>query len=45
MAYLDIRSKQIQLKIVYYGPGQGGKTTNLLYINKNFGEKNQITDG
>jgi len=39
MAYLDIRSKQIQLKIVYYGPGQGGKTTNLLYINKNFGKK------
>jgi small GTP-binding protein len=24
---------------VYYGPGQGGKTTNLLYINKNFSEK------
>jgi len=24
---------------VYYGPGQGGKTTNLLYIHKNFGEK------
>jgi len=39
MAYLNIRNKQIQLKIVYYGPGQGGKTTNLLYINKNFGEK------
>ena len=39
MAYVNIRDKQIQLKIVYYGPGQGGKTTNLLYFHKNFGEK------
>jgi len=39
MAFINIRNKQIQLKIVYYGPGQGGKTTNLLYIHKNFGEK------
>ncbi len=39
MAYVNIRNKEIQLKIVYYGPGQGGKTTNLLYINKNFSEK------
>ncbi len=39
MAYLNIRNKQIQLKIVYYGPGQGGKTTNLLYINNNFSKK------
>jgi small GTP-binding protein len=39
MAFINIRNKQIQLKIVYYGPGQGGKTTNLLYINKNFSIK------
>jgi len=39
MAFINIRNKEIQLKIVYYGPGQGGKTTNLLYINKNFSEK------
>ena len=39
MALINTRNKQIQLKIVYYGPGQGGKTTNLLYINKNFSEK------
>jgi small GTP-binding protein len=39
MAFINIRNKQIQLKIVYYGPSQGGKTTNLLYIHKNFGEK------
>lgn len=39
MAYVNIRDKQIQLKIVYYGPGQGGKTTNLLYINNYFSKK------
>jgi signal recognition particle receptor subunit beta len=39
MAFVNIRNKEIQLKIVYYGPGQGGKTTNLLYIHKNFSEK------
>ena len=39
MAFLNTRNKKIQLKIVYYGPGQGGKTTNLLYIHRNFGEK------
>jgi len=39
MAYVNIRDKQIQLKIVYYGPGQGGKTTNLLYINNYFHKK------
>ena len=39
MAFINIRNNQIQLKIVYYGPGQGGKTTNLLYIHKNFSEK------
>jgi small GTP-binding protein len=39
MAFINIRDNQIQLKIVYYGPSQGGKTTNLLYIHKNFGKK------
>ena len=39
MAFINIRNNQIQLKIVYYGPSQGGKTTNLLYIHKNFGGK------
>lgn len=27
--------KQIQLKVVYYGPGLGGKTTNLKFIHAN----------
>lgn len=26
----------MQIKIVYYGPGRGGKTTNLEYINKKY---------
>jgi small GTP-binding protein len=39
MALINTRNKEIQLKIVYYGPGQGGKTTNLLYIHKNYGKR------
>ncbi|MBW2066096.1 MAG: gliding motility protein [Deltaproteobacteria bacterium] len=36
MAFVNLRQKQIQIKIVYYGPGRGGKTTNLLYIHEKF---------
>ncbi len=32
MALLNPRLKEIMCKIVYYGPGLGGKTTNLRYI-------------
>lgn len=32
MAFINVREKLIQIKIVYYGPGRGGKTTNLEYI-------------
>jgi hypothetical protein len=32
MAFINLKSKLIQVKIVYYGPGRGGKTTNLEYI-------------
>jgi mutual gliding-motility protein MglA len=31
---LDFERKQIQLKIVYYGPGLSGKTTNLVAIHR-----------
>ncbi len=34
MAFIDLARKEIQVKIVYYGPARGGKTTNLLYIYK-----------
>ena len=34
MATLNIKDKTIECKLVYYGPGRGGKTTNLEYIFK-----------
>ena len=32
MALIDVAGREIRAKIVYYGPGLGGKTTNLRYI-------------
>ncbi|MDA3917977.1 MAG: GTPase domain-containing protein [Deltaproteobacteria bacterium] len=40
MALINIKNREVQIKIVYYGPGRGGKTTNLEYINKKY--KQQI---
>jgi len=37
----DLSAKEIQVKIVYYGPGRGGKTTNLEFIFKKFRERIQ----
>ncbi len=36
MSFINLREKVVQVKIVYYGPGRGGKTTNLEYINEKF---------
>ena len=36
MAFVNLKNKETQVKIVYYGPGRGGKTTNLEYIYKKF---------
>lgn len=36
MAFVNPRKKEVQVKIVYYGPGRGGKTTNLEYIFQKF---------
>ena len=36
MAFINLKSRIIQVKIVYYGPGRGGKTTNLEYIFRKF---------
>jgi signal recognition particle receptor subunit beta len=36
MAILDLKKREIECKIVYYGPGRSGKTTNLEYIYKAF---------
>jgi len=33
------KKKEVQVKIVYYGPGRGGKTTNLEYIYNKFNER------
>jgi signal recognition particle receptor subunit beta len=39
MAMLDEKKKLLQCKIVYYGPGKGGKTTNLQYVHKSLKSK------
>ena len=32
MSMINYASREINCKIVYYGPGLGGKTTNLEYV-------------
>ena len=39
MALINRKSKEVQVKIVYYGPGRGGKTTNLEYIYTKFQDR------
>ena len=34
MSFINYSSREINCKIVYYGPGLGGKTTNLQYVYK-----------
>ena len=41
MAILNLKQREIECKVVYYGPGRCGKTTNLEYIFKTY--KKQIT--
>lgn len=36
MAFINLKKKEVQAKIVYYGPGRGGKTTNLEFIHRKF---------
>ena len=40
MAIINLKKREIECKIVYYGPGRCGKTTNLEYIFKAY--KKQI---
>jgi len=42
MAIINAATKELQLKIVYYGPGMGGKTTNLVQVHEKMqpGENN-----
>ncbi|UCE33768.1 MAG: GTPase domain-containing protein [Deltaproteobacteria bacterium] len=39
MAFVNLKNKEVQAKIVYYGPGRGGKTTNLEYIYNKFNKR------
>ena len=41
MAILNLKKKHLECKIVYYGPGRCGKTTNMEYIYKSY--KKQVT--
>ena len=41
MAFINLKKKEVQVKIVYYGPGRGGKTTNLEYIYSKFNQRIQ----
>jgi hypothetical protein len=34
VAFIDMKRNEIQAKLVFYGPGRGGKTTNVLHIHK-----------
>jgi hypothetical protein len=36
LALINTKKKEVQAKIVYYGPGRGGKTSNLEYIYNKF---------
>ena len=36
MAFINLKTKEIKIKIIYYGPAQSGKTTNLFYIYSKF---------
>jgi len=40
LSFINLKEKVVQVKIVYYGPGRCGQTTNLEYINRTF--RNQI---
>jgi mutual gliding-motility protein MglA len=39
MAIVNLKKGEVQAKIVYYGPGRGGKTTNLEYIYSKFQDR------
>jgi signal recognition particle receptor subunit beta len=39
LAFVNLKNKEVQAKVVYYGPGRGGKTTNLEYVYGKFRER------
>ncbi len=38
MAFINFKKQEVQIKVVYYGPGRGGKTTNIEYVYGKFNE-------
>jgi len=42
LAFVNHRNREVQAKIVYYGPGRGGKTSNLEYIYNKLQERVQM---
>ena len=38
MPFINHAAREINCKIVYYGPGLGGKTTNIRYIHDHANE-------
>jgi len=41
VALINPKKKEVQVKIVYYGPGRGGKTSNLEFIYNKFQDRIQ----
>lgn len=41
MALIDLSKREVHCKIVYYGPGRCGKTTNLLSVHESMAEKDR----
>lgn len=41
MSFVNYHTKEINCKIVYYGPGLGGKTTNIQYVYQKTAQKNK----
>jgi len=39
MPHLDLDERQVVFKIVYYGPGLSGKTTNLRFVHRTLAER------
>jgi signal recognition particle receptor subunit beta len=42
MALINRKKNEIQLKIVYYGPGRGGKTSSLEYIQQKLANRGKV---
>lgn len=39
MSFINLKRNEIQAKLVYYGPGRGGKTTNLSQVYKSISQE------